>query len=171
MADLGQQVNNYLFLDLSSKASGWCVADQDGNTLDYGCITSSSSDVLKRVSIMASNIYDIIKKYNIKYLIAEEVRQEQSNSRTQKVLMWVQGAVLLKMYEADPTIEYQFIQPNSWRSHIGIKTGRGIKRDELKKADIEYVNNKYHLDITSDDIADAICIKDSYFIQQKPAWA
>lgn len=167
---MGQQETNYLFLDLSSKASGWCVADQNENILEYGCIKDSSTDVLKRIVTMANSIQNIIKKYNIKYLIAEEVRQERSNSRTQKVLTWVQGAVLLKMYEEDPSIEYVFIQPSSWRSQLGIKTGRGIKREELKQADIDYVNNKYNLNIDSDDIADAICIKDAYFIKDKCAW-
>ena len=50
----------------------------------------------------------------------------------------------------------------------GIKTGRVIKRAELKKKDIEYVKGKYNIEV-NDDIADAIGIADSYFIAQAAA--
>ena len=40
---------------------------------------------------------------------------------------------------------------------IGIKTGRGVKRESLKTKDIEFVRENYGLDV-NDDEADAICI-------------
>ena len=43
-----------------------------------------------------------------------------------------------------------------------IKQGRGIKRDQLKPQDIQYVQNKYHVKV-NDDEADAICIFDAYW--------
>ena len=41
-----------LFLDLSTHSTGWAVADQDGELLDYGCIQSDDTDLLKRINIM-----------------------------------------------------------------------------------------------------------------------
>lgn len=54
-------------------------------------------------------------------------------------------------------IDIEYIYPSSWRASIGIKTGRGIKRTTLKQKDIEFVKEKWNLDV-NDDEADAICI-------------
>jgi hypothetical protein len=40
-----------LFLDLSTKSTGYAIGE-DGKLITYGCITSSSKDVLKRITIM-----------------------------------------------------------------------------------------------------------------------
>ena len=44
-----------------------------------------------------------------------------------------------------------------------MRQGRGIKRDNLKNQDIEYVKNQYNI-IVNDDEADAICLFDAYWI-------
>lgn len=153
---------NYLFLDLSSTSSGWCVADDKGKLLDYGCITSSSTLVLKRLEVMKDNVQKIARQYNIKKAIAEEIPGLYNNNRTYKILSWVQGVVMLALYEVNPVIQLEFMQSSQWRSKIGIKTGRGIKRETLKKADIQYVKDTYGID-ANDDICDSICLKDAYF--------
>ena len=51
----------------------------------------------------------------------------------------------------------EYLYPSEWRSVCGLKTGRGIKREELKKQDIEFAANKYNIQV-NDDIADAIGI-------------
>lgn len=157
---------NYLFLDLSSKASGYAVSSQQGQLITSGVIKSSSTDALKRIQIMRDNVQQLVKDYNITHIVAEDPYQNGVQSRTNQILMWVQGTVIIAAYEANKSITYEFILPNSWRSKIGIHTGRGIKREELKQADIQYVFNKYGLNV-GDDEADAICIMDSYFTTQK----
>jgi Holliday junction resolvasome RuvABC endonuclease subunit len=132
---------NILSLDLSSKSSGWCVGDGE-KIIDYGCITSSSTSNIKRIIIMRDNIVEIIKKYNIEQITIEEVRTDYKNAHTYKILTWLQGVIAIAVYEINPKIEITYIQPSSWRSKIGIHTGRGIKREELKKADIDYVYQK-----------------------------
>ena len=159
-------MGNILFLDLSSKSSGWAVGDQQGALLTYGCIASGSTNVFKRIQVMRDNIQNLIKEYDIQKVIFEEVFEMFSNTRTQKVLMWVQGIVLMAIYEINPKIEYDFVIPSSWRSKLGIKTGRGVKRETVKQADMEYVKNKYGIE-ENDDIADAICIHDAYYIAEK----
>ena len=44
---------------------------------------------------------------------------------------------------------------------MGIHTGKGIKRDELKKKSQFLVKNIYNIDV-NDDISDAICIGIAY---------
>jgi len=54
-------------------------------------------------------------------------------------------------------IKMVYVYPSSWRAAIGIQTGRGIKRTDLKKKDIAFVEEKYSIKV-NDDIADAIGI-------------
>jgi Holliday junction resolvasome RuvABC endonuclease subunit len=158
-----------LALDLSSHSSGWCVGD-GSKIIDYGCITSTSTSNLKRIIIMRDGIKEILNKYNIKEIVIEEVRTDYKNAHTYKILTWLQGVIAVAAYEINPKIGITYIQPSSWRSKIGIHTGRGIKREELKKADIEYVKNKYGIE-ANDDICDAICIYDSTLIStEESAW-
>lgn len=154
-----------LFLDLSTKSTGWAVGE-DGKLIDYGCITSSSTNILKRISIMQKELDKYINKYQIKKIVAEEVRPDIPNSHTFKILTWLQGIIIYEAYLNNDNVEYEFIQPNSWRSKIGIHTGPKIKREQLKKADIDYVKNKYNIS-ANDDICDAICILDAYYIENK----
>ena len=148
-----------LSLDLSTKSSGWAVFD-NGILLDYGCITSSSTDLLKRINVMIDGFKEILKKHNdINKVIAEEVRPETGvhNLKTHRALMWLQGGIALALYEFNKKLELELIYPSSWRATIGIKTGRGIKRTSLKEKDMQFVKENYNLDV-NDDIADAICI-------------
>ena len=56
-----------------------------------------------------------------------------------------------------PNIIIEYVYPGTWRKTCGIKTGRGVKRDLLKIADIKFVKDNYNIDV-NDDVADAICI-------------
>lgn len=148
-----------LSLDLSTKSSGWAIF-KDGLLIDYGCITSSSQDLLKRINIMIDGLKEVLNKHNdIEKVYAEEVRPENGlqNLKTHKALMWLQGAVALMLYEYNKKLEFELIYPSSWRAAIGIKTGRGIKRTSLKEKDIQFVKENYNLEV-NDDEADAICI-------------
>lgn len=147
-----------LSLDLSSKSSGWAIF-KDSLLIDSGCVTSSSTDLMKRINVMKDGIKTIVEKYSPDKVVAEEVRPENGmqNVKTHRALMWVQAAIALMLYDYNKKIELELIYPSSWRAAIGIKTGRGIKRTSLKEKDIQFVKENYNLDV-NDDEADAICI-------------
>lgn len=151
-----------LSLDLSTKSSGWAIF-QDSMLIESGCITSSSTDLLKRINIMIDGLKEIVEKYQPNKVVAEEVRPENGmqNIKTHRALMWLQGGVALMLYNYNKKLEMDLIYPSSWRAAIGIKTGRGIKRTSLKEKDIQFVKENYNLDV-NDDEADAICIGYSY---------
>lgn len=154
---------NILFLDLSTKSSGVAIGNEDGDLLYYDCIQSSSSNVIQRIIVMRDGIQQIIKEYNIQKIVAEEVHADTPNNHTNKVLLWLQGVIAVLAFETIvPPIEIEFVQASSWRSKIGIKTGRGIKRSEVKQADMDYVKNKYGIE-ANDDICDAICLHNAYY--------
>lgn len=152
-----------LTLDLSTKSSGYCFG-QDEILQQHGCITAIQKDALKRIIKMRNEIAQLIKKYNPNKIIMEQVRP-QFNSRTNKVLMWLQAAIVIASYEISSKIQCQFIGASEWRAAIKIKQGRGIKRDQLKPQDIKYVEDKYNIKV-NDDQADAICIFNAYWKKQ-----
>lgn len=149
-----------LALDLSTKSSGYALGEKD-NLLKHGYISASSKDVIKRIIKMRDQIAEIIIQNNIQKIVMEQVRPEY-NSHTNKVLMWLQAAIAIKTYEINPKIQCDFIGASEWRAALNIKQGRGIKRNQLKPRDIQYVKNKYNVNV-NDDEADAICIFDAYY--------
>ena len=169
---------NILALDLSTKRSGWAVKCGQ-NEVEYGVIASSAADVEKRIGIMRDGVIDLINKYNIDIIIAEEVRPENGestrrNAHTEKVLLWLQGIIAIAAYEQNPKIKYELIGASSWRSKLGIQ-GYRVKREEQKKIDIDFANKKYNLKLTTsqDDEADALGILTSYIEKgnEKPTGA
>ena len=151
-----------LSLDLSTKQSGWCIG-QNAIPQSHGYISASSKDVIKRIIKMRDQLSILIKNNKIDKIIMEEVRP-QYNSHTNKVLMWLQAAIVIMAYEINPSINYEFIGASEWRAALRMKQGRGIKRNDLKPQDVQYVQDKYNIKV-NDDQADAICIFDAYWQQ------
>ena len=150
-----------LSLDLSTKSSGWAVFE-DEKLVSYGCITSSSTDLIKRINVMVNGIEEVINNNkNIDKVIAEEVRPQGGsgvgNVKTYKALMWLQAAIAFKIHNDFKNISLDFIYPSSWRAACGIKNGRGIKRENQKQQDINFVEEIFNISV-NDDIADAIGI-------------
>lgn len=152
----------FLSLDLSTKSSGWAVFDES-DLVDYGCITSASTDLIKRIHIMTEGIKETIEKYDIKEVIVEEVRPDVGggNINTHRALMWLQAALAFLLHDNYPKIKIEYIYPSSWRASCGIRNGRGVKRQSAKQLDIAFVKENYNLEV-NDDIADAICIGHSH---------
>lgn len=151
---------NILALDLSTKSSGWAYFE-DNILKDHGCITSASTDLIKRIYKMTDGIKEILDKYTVTKIIVEEVRPEGGygvgNTKTHRALMWLQAATAFLIHDNYSSIEIEYIYPSSWRADLGIKNGRGIKRTSLKEQDIQYVKDMYGISV-NDDEADAICI-------------
>ena len=61
-----------LSLDLSTKSSGWAIF-ADGDLKNHGCITSSSTDLIKRIHIMADAIDEILQNNEIDHWLIYEM--------------------------------------------------------------------------------------------------
>ena len=151
-----------LSLDLSTKSSGWAIFN-DEELVEHGCITSASTDMIKRIHIMIDGIRFLLDNYlDIDTIIVEEVRPEGGygvgNQKTHKALMYLQAALEFLIHDDyNKRVKIDYIYPSSWREAIGIKTGRGVKRTSLKEQDIEFVKETFGIEV-NDDEADAICI-------------
>lgn len=151
-------------LDLSTKSSGLAIFDNN-KLIDYKLITASSNILINRIQKITGEIKGILSENpDIEKIILEEVQPSNltgNNLTTHKALMWAQAAIAFMVYDNFPQIKLEFIYASSWRKECGIKTGAGIKRETLKKKDIEFVQNKFNITV-NDDIADAICIGYAY---------
>ena len=153
-----------LALDLSTRSSGYALGI-DGQLKKHGYFSASNKSPIKRIIKMRDQITKLLKTNKINKIIMEQVRPEY-NSHTMKILMWLQAAIVIAAYEVNPQIQCEFIGASSWRAQLKIKQGRGIKRNQLKPQDIQYVKNKYNIQV-NDDEADAICIFDAYWLKQQ----
>lgn len=156
-----------LAIDASTKSSGWSVF-KDEQLVDYGCIQSASTDLIKRIYIMKNGLEEVLNKYKIDKIVLEEVRPEQGlqNLKTHKALLYLQAAIAFLVYEKFNKVKIEYVYPSEWRKVCGIKTGRGVRRDALKPLDIAFVKEKFGIQV-NDDIADAIGIAWAYIQTHK----
>ena len=156
-------MEHVLSLDLSTKRSGWAYYEAADCMIQYGVITSSAADVEKRIGVMRDGVIDLLKKFKVDTIVIEEVRPDGYNNHTGKVLTWLQGVIAVAAYEVDKNIKFELIGASSWRSKIGIQ-GYRVTRENQKKRDIDYANQRYGLSLTydQDDEADALCILASF---------
>lgn len=147
-----------LSLDASTKSTGFAVF-KNGQLVDYGCITASSTDLFKRIHKMVEEIHNLIIKHSVEKMVLEEVRPDEvgarSNLATHKALMFLQGAIAMMIHDNFQKITIDYLYPSEWRKCCSIKTGRGIVRETVKQRDIRFVEETFGLKV-NDDIADAI---------------
>lgn len=153
---------NILAIDASTKSSGWAIYKHN-KLQSEGCITATSADLFKRIEVMTEGIRDIlIRNPSLQYVVLEEVRQQGFiNIKTYKALMYLQGCIGMMLNKDFKHIQLDFIYPSAWRKVCGIKQGRGVQRTSQKQNDINWVKQKFNIEV-NDDIADAIGIGYAY---------
>ena len=146
-----------LAFDQSTTKTGWAFFE-DGSLQNSGVLDFHSiSDIGVRSQRLWSGITSVIFKQHPNIIVAEEVSLQNPNVKTIVELARVQGLIQAGCYEYTNRPIVYFYTPSFWRKTVGIQTGRGIKRSELKKASIALVEQRYHRHV-SDDEADAILI-------------
>ena len=153
---------NLLAIDASSKSTG--IAIYKHNKLQYyTCITATSLDFLNRIKVMVDSIQKIlIENPDLEYVVLEQVRQESFvNVQTYKVLMYLQGCLSMMIHQNFKHLQIDFLYPSSWRKTCQIKQGRGVRRQQQKELDIQWVKDHFNIQV-NDDIADAIGLGYAY---------
>ena len=159
-----------LAIDASSKSTGIAIF-QNTKLIHYECITSSHTDSFQRISVMKDKILKLYKKYRPTDIVMQDVLPQdvKYNQQIFKVLIYLQAAIILSLSWEYNVRHVQLYTASHWRSLCGIKTGRGIKRDTLKKASIQLIKKEYNINV-NDDISDAICLGRAYVLQQGSAF-
>ena len=152
-----------LGLDQSSNSTGYSVY-KDGELIKYGLFNETKKidkkhngntyyqEKIKRIKEFMKGLIDT---YKVDIVTIEDI-QSQKSPDTFKKLAWLQSALIQYLYEQK--IKYAILKPSEWRNALKIK-GKTRKREDVKKATIEYVKKEFDIDCTDkDDISDAICI-------------
>lgn len=146
-----------LAFDSSTVKTGWALFE-DGELVESGvCDVHKEKDCAMRAEQMYK--FFVLKTVAVlpDMLAVEEVNIQNPNVRTLVELGRVQGWIQAATYSLPYPAKIIFYTPSQWRKAVGIQTGRGIKRAELKKAAVQMVLTQYGKQV-SDDEADAILI-------------
>ncbi len=157
-----------LAIDASSKSTGIAIF-QDTQMIHYECVTASSNDAFKRIQKMVNKIRELYDQYKPTHIIMEDVLPEdvKHNQNVYKILIYLQAAIVLQLDKSQATVD--LTTASHWRKVCGIKTGRGIKREALKKASQQLVKATYNIQV-NDDISDAVCLGMAYIKQNRSAF-
>lgn len=152
-------------LDLATKRTG-CAVIKNDELIYYECIRADKSDDFRnRIIDIGEKIDSIIARFCPDVLFIEDAPIIKNSSASMLCIM--QGYIL--HIAVKHNIPIKIFQPSSWRKTIGIvgENGReALKKERIKQATVDYVNNKFNLDLiyikdsvkSQDDIADAIGI-------------
>lgn len=157
-----------LSIDASTKNTGVAIFN-NSKLIHYQCISSSNTNTLKRIKYMTKEVQKIIKEYKPDRVVIQDVLPEdvKHNQNVFKALIYLQASLVLKL--SDYNLEPTFYTASHWRAQVGIKTGRGIKRNQLKTASKKLVTAIYKINV-NDDISDAICLGMAYIKQHRSAF-
>lgn len=150
-----------LALDISTHSTGIAIYNQN-KLIHYECAAATSTNVFNRIDKITAQIEALLDQYKIDTVVAEAPLPAETghNMNTYQKLTWAQGIIgdMLNRHK----LKYdQFYTSSQWRAKVGVKTGRGIKRQSLKPKDIAKAKELYGIDV-NDDIADAILIGKAY---------
>lgn len=152
-----------LAIDASTKSSGIAIFE-DKTLLGYSTIKASSADLITRIHKMVDTIDALVEQGQIDQIVMEEVIPDPNkNKNTFKALSWLQAAIMIMLHDKHPMVTVELIYPGTWRSQCGIQTGRGIRRESLKEADISKAKEVFCINSLNDDEADA-CLLGGVFV-------
>ena len=150
-----------LAFDQSGKKTGWCCIE-DGKYVKSGIIDKHTiTDTYTRIGEMGIAICQQIKELNPDIVVIEDI-QSQGSIATVVQLARLQGFILGWCYVKHIRIE--IIRPTEWRKVLGFAQGPKVKRQELKEQSLNYVKDKYKMELAEDE-AESVCISDASWIK------
>lgn len=143
-----------LGFDQSTQKTGYALFD-NSDLVRWGVLDMhKEKDGNKRVPLMIAEIVKVIGKIKPDRVVFEDVALQDS-PRTLIMLSRIQGAIIGFCIEHG--IPYEIYMPTSWRKIVGIKQGKGIKRENLKEQAIAFVRDAYGIKV-GDDCAEGISL-------------
>lgn len=147
-----------LAMDQSTRCSGWSYFEDD-KYVASGIIDMSKStlETDERSFEMAKSLWKIMKQYKPEHLIIENV-QQQTSPKVLIILARLQGMII--GYAEAHKVKVHILLPSQWRAELKYTQGAKVKRAELKQQSIDYVKEKYNLDVPEDE-CEAIALNDA----------
>lgn len=150
-------------LDESTTCTGYAVFDDD-ELIEHGIFSFKSKDVLERVSLIMEEIEELIKTYKPDNMVIEDV-QITMNAATAKSLLGLQ--FMIEVYAHRNNISCETYRTTKWRKILGLSNSRSLDRKAKKQETIDYVKDKYRIDVLKDDESDAVAIGTAYLLERR----
>lgn len=150
-------------LDESTTCTGYAVFD-NGELVKHGLFSLKSKNVLERVSYIMEEIEKLIKEYKPNNMIIEDV-QITMNAATAKSLLGLQ--FMIEVYAHRNNISCGTYRTTKWRKILGLSNSRTLDRKAKKQETIDYVKNKYGIEVLKDDESDAIAIGTAFLLERE----
>ena len=150
-------------LDESTTSTGYAVF-RNSALIEHGIFSSKSKDVLERVSYIMEEIEKLITRYKPNNMIIEDV-QITMNAATAKSLLGLQ--FMIEIYAHRNNISCETYRTTKWRKILGLSNSRALDRKAKKQKTIDYVKDKYGIEILKDDESDAIAIGTAYLLERE----
>lgn len=142
-------------IDASTKSTGICLLI-DGKLSDYKLIDfKSCDDREERTKLMCIALLKQLTEYNPDIVYIED-SWNAVNVDVTKLLTRIMGVTYAWCLSKNK--EWHSILPSQWRKYCGFEIGKK-KRQELKQMSIDYVKEKYGIDV-NDDVSDCIALAD-----------
>ena len=109
-------------------------------------------------------IEKLIKTYKPDNMVIEDV-QITMNAATAKSLLGLQ--FMIEVYAHRNNISCETYRTTKWRKILGLSNSRALDRKAKKQETIDYVKDKYGIEILKDDESDAIAIGTAYLLERE----
>ena len=118
-----------------------------------------NKEYIDRICLFKEVLLSLIKTWNVQAVAFEDPVLPSNRGRIEKHKLQTYGKLkeaigVYKVSIIEKDMLYETYLPSEWR--IGKKLG--LKREDMKKNAIKYVNEKYNLNLESDDVAEGIMI-------------
>ena len=162
-------MSTLLALDISTTSTGYAIFKEKELILS-GTI-APTGNAITRIEKIAEKVNELMLEYNPDIIYAEEPEPAfvKNNIDVYRKLTFAHGAIAIVLNHYSK--EMQLCSSSHWRKQVGIKTGRGITRAQLKPLDVAKANELFNLNTKNDDLADAVLIGWSYIVEHGTAAA
>lgn len=144
-----------LALDISTSCTGWAYYIYEDDKIVTGYSKPRTTlQWRERVEQIELDLKALTAGYQIANLVVEQVLHKKPGNVDTTIKLAKTNGIITGGLKHDNLIE---LLPSEWRSYLGIKQGRGVKREELKRealrmAKLDGIKTK------SDDEAEAYLI-------------
>jgi Holliday junction resolvasome RuvABC endonuclease subunit len=163
-----------LGIDASTNSVAFCLMEND-NPIKWGKIEFTGSDIFEKIYDAKNKMNAMLNELKSDYIVVEGAILVRSPDAVIK-LSYVYGVVIAELMSTGASVIT--ISPSSWQAYIGNKNPtkeekaairiknpgyadswyKNQLRNMRKKRTVDYFNNKYKLDLSDFDVADAFGI-------------
>lgn len=155
-----------LALDQASRVTGWALFEDNKLKAEGKFSLSPSLAIGDRLAEFYNNLSKLFGNHNFDELAFEDIQLQAGNVKTYKMLAMIQAMAIL--WCTTHGIKYYILSPSHWRKILkeqySVEWGR--KREEQKQSAMNFIKQKYNLDVSSDE-ADAICLGTAHILESQ----